>query len=84
MEDGLIPGRDYKSPKMLCKIYDIFPEYNKWNTVIIDDNPHTYRYNPMNTIPIRASNLFSKNWHFPMGGEQNVEKSEHSIFEHFC
>jgi len=55
-EDGLIAsdwnGRARGHPKLLTKIYNIYPEYNYNNTFILDDNPKTYKFNSDNGIPI--------------------------------
>uniref|UniRef100_A0A6C0EPC9 FCP1 homology domain-containing protein n=1 Tax=viral metagenome TaxID=1070528 RepID=A0A6C0EPC9_9ZZZZ len=49
-----IKTRTYNSTiiKPLTFIYNIYPEYNSSNTIIIDDNPNTYVNNTDNAIPI--------------------------------
>lgn len=40
--------------KPLSKIYKKYPEYNCFNTLILDDNPGTYANNIENAVPINS------------------------------
>lgn len=49
------PLEQYIVLKPLSEIYKQFPgEYNSENTLVIDDNPMTYRDNPDNAVEIKA------------------------------
>ena len=51
IEDGLVTIPS-SQPKLLKKIFSLYPEYNIMNTLILDDAPHTYRLNRLCAIPI--------------------------------
>jgi hypothetical protein len=50
----------WDTPKMLSKLYTMYPNHNHLNTWIVDDTPPTYRLNVMNAVaidPYNESNL---------------------------
>ena len=48
-------------PKLLSKVYEVHEKYTQTNTMIIDDNPLTYKYNVLNAIPIKPFDIYDPN-----------------------
>ena len=55
-DDGLVMCKE-SSPKSLRKIYKIYPEFNKNNTILIDDSPHTMRADLDNELVLLIDKL---------------------------
>lgn len=47
--------------KNLQKVWKQYKDMNKHNTIIIDDTPHTYKYNYGNAIPISTYSRYDHN-----------------------
>ena len=51
-EKTRIDGEQLTTLKPLRKVYAVYPEYTAENTLIVDDNPNTFRENMQNAIHI--------------------------------
>lgn len=49
-----LPGELYVVLKPLSEIYANYAAYNSENTLVVDDNPMTYRDNPENAIAVKS------------------------------
>lgn len=68
-DNGILPF-EADCSKPLHKFYKLCHYHNEKNTFILDDKPHTYKFNVANSIPIKPYYLSS------MWGEKNLNDSE--------
>jgi len=61
--------------KPLTEIYAKYPEYNEFNTIVIDDMPYTYVLNIDNAIPIKSFSFDSLDFEI----QQNLERHDYEL-----